>query len=138
MLEEFAALFKSGWTPGAVGIYAFGLPIVVMLAIGLWKGLPALLDAWTRRADAEALRIDREVARLERQIEGGETRHKECEDRCTRLHEEVSRLNKVIDGLIRQFRQLQISAVRVGMDEPPTVTSQLIAELDRIPGGDLR
>lgn len=135
-MGELAAvlpLLKAGWTPGGVGIFI----IIAMLGGMWWKGLPALLDAWTRRADQEAQRISKDFERLERQIEAGDKRHEECLEGQRVLRGEVDRLNKVIDGLIRQMRQLQISAVRVGMDEPPTVTSKIIAELDRFPSTEL-
>jgi len=127
MAEEVFALLRNGWTPGGVGIWV----LVLMTGVGLWKGLPAMLDAWTRRADAEAIRIDNEFKRLERHIEAGERRHSECEERCKALQDTVA-------GLSRQMRQMQLSAVRLGADEPPTITATLIAELDRLPSGDFR
>lgn len=134
MVEEILALAKNGWTPGGVGIWL----LVVMAAGVWWKGLPAVLDAWTKRSDREAERISKEFERLERQIEAGEKRHGECEIRCERLQAEVTRLHQTIKGMMDQMRQLQVSAIRVGMDEPPSVTSILIAELDKVPSGDLR
>lgn len=134
MLDVLNTL-KTGWTPGAVGIYGIGIPILVILAQGLWRGLPAVLEQWTKRADAEAARTEREFSRLEAQIKSSDDRHQACEDRCIRLQGEVERVNKVLDGLLRQMRQMQLSAVRMGAGEP-SIIATLINELDHIPGGD--
>lgn len=133
MIEELLSAAKNGWTPGGVGIWF----LVIMGAGAWWKGLPAVLEALGKRADREADRISKEFERLERQIEAGEKRHGECEIRCERLQSEVTRLQHTIKGFMDQMRQLQMSAIRVGMDEAPTITSMLIAELDKVPSGDL-
>jgi uncharacterized coiled-coil protein SlyX len=134
-VSELLALLKAGWTPGAIGIWTFGPVIILILGAGLWKGMPAVLDAWTRRADAESARTDREFERLERQIRASDDRHADCERRCEALVRRMNEQDQTINGLRAQMTQVQISAVRVGA-APETVTEALIAQLDHVPGAD--
>lgn len=128
MLEEFATFVKSGLTFGSAGVWT-----LCIFTFGLWwKGLPAFLDAWTRRSDKEADRIDKEFDRLGKQITASDERHAECEKRCEKMQDRLDEAMALIDGLRRQAQQQQLSAVRVGAG-PITVTETLIAELDRLP-----
>lgn len=130
-LPELLQWLKSTSTFGGAGVWV----LVVMAAVGWWKGLPAVLLAWSTRIGAEAERTDKEIARLERQIAAGERRHADCEDRCMSLMKRLDDQDETIRGLRAQMSQLQVSAVRVGMG-PLSVTETLIASLDRVPGSD--
>lgn len=133
MAGEFSEIFgfiSRTATVGGVGIWS----IVVLLLLGLWKGFPGVLDAWSNRLSKEAERTDREIARLEAHIVAADNRHDECIKGQAELRSEVSRLNRIIDGMINQMRQIQISAARTdGVDLPAPIVAMMQA-LDRIPG----
>lgn len=104
-MEHLDFLTKN-WTPGGVGIWL----ILASLLLGLWKGLPAVLDSWANSVSKEREHRESEIERLERQIIAGDKRHDECLEGQRILREEVNRLQGLISGMVLQMRQLQLSA----------------------------
>lgn len=116
-------------TFGGVGIWT----LVLMGLYFLWQGMPKVLDSWTNRVSKEAERTDREIARLEAQIVSSDKRHEECVEGQRILREEVSRLNAIINGLIVQMRQMQISAARVDGIELSAPLEAMLSALGNVP-----
>lgn len=124
-LAPILSAIGNGWTPGAVGIWV----LVGLGLLGFWKGLPAVLDAWSNSASKEREHREREIARLEAQILASDERHSECmegqkllrleiaeiqKERAAERKEsatEYAELQKLVTGLIVQMRQMQLSAV---------------------------
>jgi len=105
-MTEITDLTK-GWTPGGVGIW-----VLVASFLGIWwKGLPAVLDAWTNSVHREREHREREIERLEKQIVASDARHEECMEGQARLREEIDRLRNQITGYLVQMRQMQLSGV---------------------------
>lgn len=116
-------------TFGGVGIWT----LVLMGLYVLWQGLPKVLDAMSNRVSKEAERTDREIARLEAQIVSSDKRHEECVEGQRLLREEVNRLNAIINGLIVQMRQMQISAARVDGVELSPALEAMLSSLGHVP-----
>lgn len=124
-LAPILSAIGNGWTPGAVGIWV----LVGLGLLGFWKGLPAVLDAWSNSASKEREHREREISRLEAQIKASDDRHAECMEGQKALRDEItaiqkeraderresaseySEMQKLVTGLIVQMRQMQLSAV---------------------------
>lgn len=115
-------------TFGGVGIWT----LVLMGLAAMWKGLPSVLDSWSNRLSKESERTDREIARLEAQIVAGDKRHEECLESQKALRAEVSHLNNVINGLIVQMRQMQISAARLDGVNVSPILDAMLSSLDNV------
>lgn len=115
--------FLARATPGTPALYA----ILIVLLLGVWKGLPAVLDAWTNRLSEERNHREREIARLERQIKDADDRHAECLEGQKTLREEVNRLQGMLSAMVIQMRQIQLSATNLGIETqlPPAFMSML-------------
>jgi hypothetical protein len=147
-MTDYLEVLTKGWTPGATGIYG----ILVLLLLGWWKGLPTVLDSWSKRLDAEriarlaAIKAEREhaeheIARLERQIALADERHAECMDGQKAMrHEiaemqvrhatEISRLQALISGMVMQMRQMQLSAIGEKIAPPSPEISALLRAIN--------
>ncbi len=147
VIELLQALSK-GWTPGAVGIWL----ILATLLLGLWKGLPGVLDSWSNRIDKERQHREREIARLEGQIKASDDRHEECLagqdalrveiDNMRKAHaseisemrqnhaDEMEKVRNLATGLMMQIRQFQLSGATMAPDLPSEYTAMLKA-IDR-------
>lgn len=126
-MTEWAGILQhwpawAGSAPGWIMAFAF-------LGI-LWKGLPAVLDAWSNSVAKERAHREREIKRLEDQITASDKRHEECMDGQRKLREEmgqmakdhadeVGRLQNLISGLIIQMRQMQLSSTDSAAITPP-------------------
>lgn len=125
-MTDFTEIFTKGWTPGGIGIWG-----ILVVVLGLWwKGLPAVLDAWSHSVDRERAHREREIERLEGQIRASDDRHEECMKGQAILRDEINRLNKIITGMVLQMRQIQISATNIGSgigDLPPEMAALVIA-----------
>lgn len=116
----------------------------------LWKGLPAVLDAWSNSVAREREHREREIKRLETQIAASDQRHENCMEGQTRLQDELERmrvahadeiirintthaedmqgLRNLVTGLMAQIRQIQFSGAGVMIaDLPPEMASLLHA-----------
>lgn len=102
MLNDLPQFLTQGWTPGGVGVW-----FLVASTLGLWwRGLPAVLEAWTNRLDKERGHREREIERLERQIRDADDRHDECMKGQAALRREIDDLRKRIAAMVKQFPQL--------------------------------
>lgn len=139
-MTEVLALLGRGWTPGAVGIWV----IVATLLLGLWKGLPGVLDAWGNSVAKERDHREREIKRLEDQISAADGRHNECLEGqralrdeieiMRRAHaEEISGLHGIITGMVVQMRQIQMTAASLSSDgNMSPALAAMFDQLDRI------
>lgn len=128
-LTGIGTFIRTTLTFGGIGIWT----LVLMAFYVLWQGLPKLLDTLANRTSKEGDRTDREIARLEAQIIASDKRHEECIEGQRVLRDEVNRLNAIINGLIVQMRQMQISAARVdGLSLSPVIENMLTS-LEEVP-----
>lgn len=128
MIDELKLLLQ-GWTPGGVGVWV----LVFATLIAWWKGLPAVLDAWSNSVARERDDRMREIDRLERQIEASDARHAECMDGQRKLREEIDRLQRLISGMVIQMRQMQLASLDGGPIAPsiPPEFAALLLALDK-------
>lgn len=137
------AKLATGWTPGGVGIWV----LVVIALVGWWKGLPAVLDAWSNSVARERAHREREIERLEAQIVASDHRHEECMTGQRKLREEmgqmqkdhlseISRLQGLISGLVAQMRHMQLSTVDSQPMSPNSIPPEFAAMLLQIDKGD--
>lgn len=139
-VTEVLALLGKGWTPGAVGIWV----IVATLLLGLWKGLPGVLDAWGNSVAKERGHREKEITRLELQISAADARHTECLEgqrslrdeieQMRRSHtEEIGGLHQIITGMVIQMRQIQMTAASLSSDgNMSPALSAMFEQLDRV------
>lgn len=131
-LTPIVDALSKGWTPGGVGIWV----IVLTMLTGLWKGLPAVLDAWSnsvarerenreKEVAAERGHREREISRLESQIAASDKRHEECMEGQKALRAEIAEQNKTISALVLGIRQMQLSG-SVGVTEFPASMASII------------
>lgn len=136
-MTEIIAILSKGWTPGAVGIWV----IVATLLLGLWKGLPAVLDAWGNSVAKERDHREREITRLEGQISAADDRHNECLEGQRSLREEIEQmrrshaeeiggLHQIITGMVVQMRQIQMTAASLSSDG--NMSPALLAMFDQL------
>jgi len=126
-MEEWFVSTIAKLTPGGVGIWV----LVAMAAVAWWKGLPAVLEAWSSSVSKERDHREREIERLERQIIAGDKRHDECLEGQRILREEVNRLQGLISGMVLQMRQLQLSAGDGALLQPDFAA--MLRAMDRAP-----
>ena len=110
----------------------------------LWKGLPAVLDAWSNSVAKERDHRVREIQRLEEQISASDHRHTECMDGQRALRdeielmrrshaEEISGLHQIITGMVIQMRQIQMTAASLSSDgNMSPALAAMFDQLDRI------
>lgn len=126
MIDEFAVLLR-GWTPGGVGVWV----LVGAVLIAWWKGLPAVLDAWSNSVARERADRERAIERLEGQIRAADGRHSECMEGQRKLREEIDRLQNVITGMVLQMRQMQLASIN-GDPIAPAVAPEFVALLQAL------
>lgn len=116
--------FLKDFTPGAAGIWT----LVVMGLLAWWKGLPAVIAAFTKRSvDLEAriqasmdiyiTRTDKEIEALTEKVRRAEAAHKQCQREQDALREEMS-------GLKRQLAEYQIQIGHSLGKEPSDMVKQ--------------
>lgn len=128
MIDELTLLLR-GWTPGGVGVWV----LVGAVLIAWWKGLPAVLDAWSNSVARERDDRMREIERLEGQIKAADDRHAECMDGQRELRKEIDRLQRIISGMVIQMRQMQLTAIDGGPITPgiPPEFAALLLAIDK-------
>lgn len=141
-MEELIPLLTKGWTPGGAGIWV----VVILMLIGWWKGLPAVLDAFANRQSKIEERmgklLDDATERFTREIAAADARHDDCMKGQEKMQTEVERLRTcvneqqaTIDGLKKQIIQMQVSALRVeGNTGAAPFAQAVVAKLDKIVG----
>lgn len=120
----------------------------------LWKGLPAVLDAWSNSVAKEREHREREIKRLETQISGADDRHNECMEGQRKLRieidlmrkehageieamrrahaDEAEGMRKIMSGMVAQMRQFQITSASLHGDGLSPAILSMIDQLDKV------